>query len=146
MEAPIWLSVLVLPVLAGNLVGGIVMIVGALKMRRLQSYRWAMAASILALLPCGPGNVLGLAMGTWSLLVLNRGNVIAAFDASETLRRRGGAPPAGQPRVPTTAGAARAPGRKTSSWPVIAVIVLLVGLLSACALAPVLAMAWRFFS
>src|SRR6266481_3625561 len=63
---------------------GVVMIIGALRMMRLESYRWAMAASVLALLPCSPVSLLGLVTGIWSLVVLNRRNVIAAFDAQTT--------------------------------------------------------------
>ncbi len=42
-----------------------------------------MAASILALLPCSPVSLLGLAAGVWSLIVLNRRNVTAAFEAQK---------------------------------------------------------------
>ena len=49
---------------------GIVMIIGGLKMMRLQSHGWAMTASILALLPCSPVGLLGLVVGIWSLVVL----------------------------------------------------------------------------
>ncbi len=58
---------------------GIVMIVGGLKMMRLQSHGWAMTASILALLPCGPAGLVGLIVGIWSLVVLSRPRVKAAF-------------------------------------------------------------------
>lgn len=58
---------------------GIAMIVGALRMMRLQSYGWAMTATIAALLPVSPASLLGLAMGIWSLVVLNRPAVRAAF-------------------------------------------------------------------
>lgn len=68
---------------------GVVMIIGALKMMRLQSYGWGMTASILALLPCSPAGVVGLVAGIWSLLVLSRQNVKDAFKAS----RAGRVPP-----------------------------------------------------
>jgi hypothetical protein len=58
---------------------GIVMIVGGLKMMRLQSHGWAMTASILALLPCSPAGLVGLVVGIWSLIVLSRPHVKAAF-------------------------------------------------------------------
>lgn len=58
---------------------GIVMIIGGLKMMRLQSHGWAMTASILALLPCGPASILGLVVGIWSLVVLSRPGVKGAF-------------------------------------------------------------------
>jgi len=65
----------------GSFVMGLVIIIGALQMLRLKSYRWGMAASILALLPCSPASLLGLVFGIWSLVVLNRPGVIAAFDS-----------------------------------------------------------------
>src|SRR5262245_54125613 len=103
MAAPIWLSLILLPALVASLAFGVVMIVGALKMMRLQSYRWAVAASILAILPCGPGNLLGLIMGVWALAVLNRDNVRAGFAAHLARTGEPGAAPAGRlapdPRV-----------------------------------------------
>ena len=56
-------------------------VLGALRMMRLRSYGWAMTASILALLPCSLVSLLGIAMGIWSLAVLNRRNVRAAFQS-----------------------------------------------------------------
>jgi hypothetical protein len=67
---------------------GIVMIIGGLKMMRLQSYGWATTASILALLPCSPVTILGLVVGIWSLVVLGRRDVKEAFDARATGRLR----------------------------------------------------------
>ncbi len=58
---------------------GLLLIVGAVKMMRLKSYNWAVFASILAFLPCSPANLLGIAMGIWSLIVLNRPDVKEAF-------------------------------------------------------------------
>src|SRR5690349_22426351 len=63
---------------------GIVMIIGALKMMRLESYGWAMTASILALLPCSPVGILGLVVGIWSLVVLSRRNVKEARSEEHT--------------------------------------------------------------
>ncbi|MGI8978501.1 MAG: hypothetical protein ACR2FY_04695 [Pirellulaceae bacterium] len=76
--------VLLMPLLlaqATGLVTGIVMIVGAVKMMRLKSHGLATFASVLAMLPCGPAWLLGLPMGIWSLVVLNRRNVKEAFEA-----------------------------------------------------------------
>ena len=67
--------------LVGSFVVGVVMIIGALKMMRLESHRWAMTASVLALLPCSPVSLLGLIAGIWSLVVLNRRDVVEAFAA-----------------------------------------------------------------
>jgi hypothetical protein len=80
---------------------GIVMIVGGLKMMRLQSHGLATTASVLALLPCGPAGIIGLIVGIWSLVVLSRPDVKAAFQnrlpgqpfppaSRSTSRQRGG--------------------------------------------------------
>lgn len=74
-------GLLALLVTAGGFAVGIVMIVGALRMMRLQSRGLAMTASIVALIPFGLVGVLGLAVGIWSLVVLNRRNVRLAFEA-----------------------------------------------------------------
>jgi len=66
-----------------NLPVGIVMLIGGLKMRKLESYGLAMTASVLALLP-GVSCIVGLPIGIWSMIVLNRAEVKAAFE-----RRRG---------------------------------------------------------
>ncbi|MHA7628663.1 hypothetical protein [Corallococcus sp. M7] len=53
---------------------------GAWKMKNLQSYGWSMAAAILCCIPCcGPCSCLSLVPGIWSLIVLNRPDVKAAF-------------------------------------------------------------------
>lgn len=58
----------------------VVVFLGALKMRRLESYGFAVAASILAIIPCiSPCCVLGLPFGIWALVVLSRDHVRAAF-------------------------------------------------------------------
>jgi hypothetical protein len=51
----------------------------AYKMRRLELYGLAVAASVLAMLPCHPGFIIGLPIGLWSLMVLSRPEVKAAF-------------------------------------------------------------------
>ncbi|WP_201755768.1 hypothetical protein [Corallococcus silvisoli] len=53
---------------------------GAWKMKNLQSYGLAMTAAILCCIPCcGPCCCLGLIPGIWSLILLNRPDVKAAF-------------------------------------------------------------------
>lgn len=53
---------------------------GALKMKNLENYGLAMAASIIAILPCfGPCCCLGIPVGIWSLVVLNKPEVKSAF-------------------------------------------------------------------
>jgi hypothetical protein len=55
-------------------------IYGALKMQRLESYGLAITSSILSLIPCLTCCCcLGLPFGIWSLVVLNRPDVRAAF-------------------------------------------------------------------
>jgi hypothetical protein len=55
-------------------------IYAALKMRELQQWGLAVAASILAMLPCiSPCCIIGLPVGIWSLVVLMRAEVKGAF-------------------------------------------------------------------
>jgi serine/threonine protein kinase len=54
------------------------MIFAALKMMRLQGRGAALMASVLAILVT-PGNIIGLPLGIWSLVVLSRSEVRAAF-------------------------------------------------------------------
>lgn len=55
-------------------------IFGALKMKNLESRGLAMAASIVALIPCFSScYCLGIPVGIWSLVVLNSADVKAAF-------------------------------------------------------------------
>jgi hypothetical protein len=61
-----------------------VIIVGALKMRRLESYPLAMAASVLAMIT-SPGSIIGLPIGLWALVTLRRPEVRAAFKRGSTL-------------------------------------------------------------
>jgi hypothetical protein len=59
---------------------GVVILFGALKMKRLESHNWAMASSILALVPClSPCCLVGLPIGIWALVVLSDTNVKHAF-------------------------------------------------------------------
>ena len=58
----------------------IVMLMGALRMQKLQSYGLALTGSILAMIPLlSPCCLLGLPFGIWSLTVLNRDDVKRAF-------------------------------------------------------------------
>jgi predicted Zn finger-like uncharacterized protein len=73
----------------GNVVGGLFsvfgiflaagMIFGGYKMKRLEYYGLAMAVSILAMIPCWNCCLLGLPLGIWSVITLNRPEVKAAF-------------------------------------------------------------------
>jgi len=58
----------------------VVVILGALKMKNGESYGFALAASIIAMVPCiSPCCVLGLPVGIWALVVLLNADVKAAF-------------------------------------------------------------------
>jgi hypothetical protein len=70
----------------GGLVGGIVglainglILYGGMQMKSLQSYGLAMAASILAILPCSCACIIGIPIGIWSLVTLNDPTVKASF-------------------------------------------------------------------
>jgi len=73
---PAWVSAMsgTFGVVAG-IVGigvGVVILIGALKMKRLESYNWAMVSSILALIPCiSPCCLVGVPIGIWALIVLS---------------------------------------------------------------------------
>jgi hypothetical protein len=57
-----------------------VVIVGAVRMRNLESYGLAMAAAVITLIPCtSPCCLLGLPFGIWALVVLSDDRVKAAF-------------------------------------------------------------------
>jgi len=59
---------------------GVVILLGALKMKNLQSYGFAMTAAILAMIPClSPCCLLGFPMGIWAIAVLVDPQVKAAF-------------------------------------------------------------------
>ncbi|HNQ87031.1 MAG TPA: protein kinase [Verrucomicrobiota bacterium] len=66
-----------LPLMAILLLSSII-ILAALKMRHLEAYRLAVVGSILAIL-ITPGNIIGLPVGIWSLVVLARQDVRKAF-------------------------------------------------------------------
>jgi hypothetical protein len=58
----------------------IVIILGALRMKKLESYGMAMGASVLAMLPCSSACCLiGLPIGIWCLVTLNDEEVKEAF-------------------------------------------------------------------
>ncbi len=75
----------------GGVIGGVVYIVlallqgvvifGGLKMKNLQSWGLAVAAAVIALLPCTNGwcCLIGLPVGIWALVVLMNNDVKAAF-------------------------------------------------------------------
>jgi hypothetical protein len=63
----------------GLLIAGLI-IYASMEMKKLRQWGLAMAASILAMVPCiSPCCILGLPMGIWSLVILMRDDVKAAF-------------------------------------------------------------------
>ncbi len=68
---------MIVPILAILIVSSLV-IFAALKMKRLQAYGLAIAASILAII-VSPSNLIGLPIGIWALVVLSQRDVRAAF-------------------------------------------------------------------
>jgi hypothetical protein len=63
----------------GLLIAGLI-IYAAIEMRNLRQWGLAMAASILAMVPCiSPCCIIGLPMGIWSLIVLQKPEIKAAF-------------------------------------------------------------------
>jgi len=71
-EAMLWL-IAAIAILFSSLI-----IFAALKMMRLEAYPWAVAGSILAMVTT-PGNIIGLPIGVWALVVLTSRQVKAAF-------------------------------------------------------------------
>jgi hypothetical protein len=67
----------------GGIIGigiGIVILMGAMKMKKLESHGFSMAAAILAMVPClSPCCLIGLPVGIWAIVVLNKPEVKSAF-------------------------------------------------------------------
>jgi hypothetical protein len=64
-----------------NLTFGGLIVYGATQMRALRNYNMAMTASVVAMLPCGCCCIVGLPIGIWSLVVLLKPEVKAAFES-----------------------------------------------------------------
>jgi hypothetical protein len=63
-----------------GILGGIFILFGGIKMRKLENYGLCMAASIVAMIPCLSACCpLGLAIGIWSLVMLSKPEVKSAF-------------------------------------------------------------------
>ncbi|HLW64097.1 MAG TPA: hypothetical protein VKS79_02180 [Gemmataceae bacterium] len=71
-----------------NFVFGILIIRGAIKMRRLESYGLALTACILSIIPCSGCCILGLVFGIWGLVVLNDQDVKSSFMAGPQKKER----------------------------------------------------------
>lgn len=65
-----------------GMIVGVIVGIGGGKMRKGQSYGFAMTAAILAMIPCiSPCCLIGLPLGIWALVVLMKPEVKAAFTA-----------------------------------------------------------------
>ena len=63
-----------------EIAAGVVILVGAIKMKNLRNHGFGMAAAILAMVPCiSPCCCLGLPIGIWALVVLMKPEVKNAF-------------------------------------------------------------------
>jgi hypothetical protein len=61
---------------------GVVIFLGAMKMKNLQSWGFALTSAILAMIPCiSPCCCLGLPAGIWAIIVLVDANTKASFTA-----------------------------------------------------------------
>lgn len=70
------------PFLVVGVVLAFLQVLGALAMWRLRWYGFAVAASILAII-VSPGNLIGLPVGIWALVMLSRRDVRAAFGRTD---------------------------------------------------------------
>jgi hypothetical protein len=68
-----------LPFLVFGLFQGAVLVLGARMLKDLQGYRFVVLSSVVAMLPCSPVFVVGLPVGLWTLAVLTKPEVKAAF-------------------------------------------------------------------
>ena len=65
-----------------NILGLIIaflILMGGIKMKRLENYALAMTASIVALLPCSACCIVGLPIGIWALVILSKPEVKSSF-------------------------------------------------------------------
>ncbi|MDH4241416.1 MAG: serine/threonine protein kinase, partial [Phycisphaerae bacterium] len=79
-----FIPVATIPIVILMVAHTVVVIFGAWNLMQLRSYRLALAGSILAILPFGPGAVVSIPMGIWALLVMTKKEVKAAFGQKET--------------------------------------------------------------
>jgi hypothetical protein len=61
---------------------GVLIVYGIMKMKELDSYKWAVMSCVIAMLPISPGCILGVPFGVWALSILIRREVKEAFAAS----------------------------------------------------------------
>jgi hypothetical protein len=84
-QVPAWLTMLAGPIgMALGIISimlSVLILFGAIKMKRLESYGLAMTASIIAMIPCVsfPCCIIGLPIGIWAVVVLSKPEVKSAF-------------------------------------------------------------------
>ncbi|MCJ7674627.1 MAG: serine/threonine protein kinase, partial [Sedimentisphaerales bacterium] len=65
-------------------VPGALVLMGGWNLMQLRSHRWALAGSIAALVPFFPGALLGIPMGIWALVLMNKDEVKRSFGQKQT--------------------------------------------------------------
>jgi serine/threonine-protein kinase len=79
-EGDISSSIVLVVILIKEVAVSFLILVGAVKLQKLQSYRWAMTSSILVMIPCLFANCLfGFPLGIWALVTINQADVRKAF-------------------------------------------------------------------
>lgn len=80
--------IIILAMLAIWAPAGAIAIMGGRRMLVMKGKGWAIAGCIAAMLPIGPGSIIGLAFGIWGLVLLSRSKISRCFD-----RNRNADPP-----------------------------------------------------
>lgn len=78
---------------------GIILIIGAVSMLGLRSYRLSRVISILGMIPIAPGFVISLPFGIWALCVLGKPEVRAAFPQKQRPDKRAASTDANENRL-----------------------------------------------
>ncbi len=134
-ELPIPMKTAVGGTAVGILAMSALMIFAALRMKRLESYGVAVVASILAII-ISPGNIIGLPIGIWSLVVLSRREVREGFAAQRDAKGKRGVA-----KLPLFVEHA---GRQRVYWPGVLLLCGTVGL-TVCGVNLAIALAlWLF--
>ena len=71
-------------IIAAMAVPGALVLMGGWNLMQLRSHRWALAGSIAALVPFFPGALLGIPMGIWALVLMNKDEVKRSFGQKQT--------------------------------------------------------------
>jgi tRNA A-37 threonylcarbamoyl transferase component Bud32 len=98
---------------------GVLILVGALDLKRLANYPLGVLVGAVAMLPFSPAWVLGLPMGLWTLIELLRPDTRAAFG----IRAPGDGPPRQPPRPDPRAKELLDRARRRVRWPALGLFV-----------------------